>query len=146
MRDVFIAQGVPEGDAKICADVLIASDLKGIESHGISRLKYYYDRIISGVTLPETNMSIIKDTHTTAVIDGNHGMGHVIAHKAMNTAIEKAREYGIGIVASRNSTHFGIAGYYSLMAVDNNMIGLTFSNARPAVTLCLIISGPSEFL
>ncbi|MDD2582734.1 MAG: Ldh family oxidoreductase [Desulfuromonadaceae bacterium] len=133
MIAVFNKIGVPLEDAKICADVLIASDLRGIESHGIGRLKMYYDRIKLGIQSPETKIDIIKDRYATAVWDGNHGMGHVIAHKAMQTAIDKAKLYGLGSVAVRNSTHYGICGYYADMATKQDMIGLTFTNARPSI-------------
>jgi len=133
MRDVFIALGVPEEDAKIIADVLITSDLRGIESHGVQRFKMYYDRIRAGIYETKTKIDVIKDGPTTALWDGNNGMGHVIAYKAMKTAIEKAKKYGLGAVAVRNSTHFGIAGYYSLMAIKEGMIGITTTNARPSI-------------
>ncbi len=83
MMDVFKGLGVPENDARICTDVLIASDLRGIESHGVGRLKYYYDRIQAGVQLVKTEMEIVKETETTAVVDGHHGMGAVIAFRSM---------------------------------------------------------------
>ncbi len=133
MRDVFMGLGVPKEDAEIIANVLITSDLRGIESHGIQRCKMYYDRIKEGIYEVKTKIDVIKDGPTTALWDGNCGMGHVIAYKAMKTAIEKAREYGLGAVAVRNSTHFGIAGYYSLMAINEGMIGLTTTNARPSI-------------
>ncbi len=132
--DVFACSGVPEEDAQTCADVLIASDLRGIESHGIQRLKMYYDRIKSGKQKPVTNIEIIRESPTTAVIDGNHGMGMVIGKKAMQMAIDKAREYGMGSVAVRNSTHFGIDGYYANMALQAGMIGMSFTNARPSIS------------
>lgn len=134
MIDVFKTLGVPPKDAKICADVLIASDLRGVESHGLGRLKYYYDRIIAGQHKPVTEIRIVKETETTAVIDGQHGMGHVIAFKAMSMAIDKARKFGVGAVTARNGTHFGIAGYYPLMAVKEGMMGLTVTNARPSIS------------
>lgn len=133
MIAVFSKIGVPIQEAKICADVLIASDLRGIESHGIGRLKMYYDRIKSGIQSPETKIDVIKDRYATAVWDGNHGMGHVIAHKAMQEAIDKAKLYGLGSVAVRNSTHYGICGYYADMATGQDMIGLNFTNARPSI-------------
>ena len=89
----------PADEAAICADVLIASDLRGIESHGVGRLKYYYDRIKAGVQSTTTHWEIVHETETTALVDGHHGMGHVIAHRAMRMAIEKARRYGLGAVA-----------------------------------------------
>jgi L-2-hydroxycarboxylate dehydrogenase (NAD+) len=132
MIDVFEALGTPRDEAQICADVLITSDLRGIESHGVGRLKYYYDRIQAGVQFTTTEVEIVKETETTAVIDGHHGMGHVIAHRAMRLAMDKARAYGLGAVAVRNGTHFGIAGYYPLMAAQEGMMGLCVTNARPA--------------
>ncbi|MDD4148264.1 MAG: Ldh family oxidoreductase, partial [Candidatus Cloacimonetes bacterium] len=130
---VFTKIGVPTTDARICADVLIASDLRGIESHGIGRFKMYYDRIKQGIQNPVTQIEVIRDKYATAVWDGNHGMGHVIAHRAMQKAIEKAQLYGFGSVAVRNSTHYGICGYYADMATKQDMIGLTFTNARPSI-------------
>jgi L-2-hydroxycarboxylate dehydrogenase (NAD+) len=131
--EVLTKLGTPPDDARICADVLLASDLKGIESHGVGRLKYYYDRIQAGQHRAQTRMEIVKETETTAVVDGHHGMGHVIAYRSMRLAIDKARQYGLGAVAVRNSTHFGIAGYYPLMAVKEGMMGLTVTNARPSI-------------
>jgi len=134
MVDVFREIGVPEEDARICADVLITSDKRGIDSHGIGRLKpIYYDRIKAGIQSPITDMEILKDGPTTAVIDGHNGMGQVIAKKSMALAIKKAKKMGLGMVAVRNSTHYGIAGYYALMAVKEGMIGITGTNARPSI-------------
>lgn len=133
MKDVFVSLGVPEKDAEICADVLITSDLRGIESHGIQRMKMYYDRIKAGIYDTKTEIKIVKEDSATALIDGGDGMGHVIAYNAMKLAIEKAKKYGVGAVAVRNSTHFGIAGYYSLMAIKEGMIGLAVTNARPSI-------------
>ncbi len=133
MRDVFEALGTPAEDARICAQVLIAADLRGIESHGVGRLKYYYDRIVAGQHRTTTEIEVVKETETTAVLDGHHGMGHVIAYRAMRLAMDKAKQYGLGAVAVRNGTHFGIAGYYPLMAAQEGMMGLTVTNARPAI-------------
>jgi L-2-hydroxycarboxylate dehydrogenase (NAD+) len=134
MVDVFKGVGVPEEDAKICADVLIAADKQGIDSHGSNRLKpIYYDRIKEGIQEPVTNFEVVREGPTTAVVDGHNGMGMVIAKKSMEMAIQKARQYGMGMVAVRNSTHYGIAGYYAQMAVDAGMIGITGTNARPSI-------------
>ncbi len=133
MKDVLLAAGVPEADAETCTDVIIMSDIRGIESHGIGRLKYYYDRIKAGQHKVVTEIEVVREGPTTAVLDGHHGMGMVVARKAMQMAIEKARMYGMGSVAVRNSTHFGIAGYYPLMAVKEGMVGFTVTNARPSV-------------
>jgi L-2-hydroxycarboxylate dehydrogenase (NAD+) len=135
MADVFKGVDVPEEDAKICADVLITADKRGIDSHGIGRLKpVYYDRIKAGIQKPVTRFEIVREGPATAVVDGHDGMGHVISKKAMAIAIEKAKKVGLGMVAVRNSTHYGIAGYYALMAVEAGMIGITGTNARPSVT------------
>ncbi|MDI9479599.1 MAG: Ldh family oxidoreductase [Syntrophomonadaceae bacterium] len=134
MVDVFVGLGVPLDDARICAEVLITSDKRGIDSHGIGRLKpIYYDRIKKGIQNAVTQWEIVKEGPTTAVIDGHHGMGHVISYRATQMAIEKAATYGMGMVTVRNSTHYGIAGYYALMAVENDMIGITGTNARPSI-------------
>ncbi|MBN2494003.1 MAG: Ldh family oxidoreductase [Deltaproteobacteria bacterium] len=134
MREVFESLGVPPEDAAICADVLVSADKRGIDSHGIGRMKpIYYDRIKNGIQFPVTELEIVRESPTTAVVDGHHGMGQVIGKRAMQLAIDKARQYGTGMVAVRNSTHYGIAGYYSLMATEAGMIGATGSNARPSI-------------
>lgn len=134
MREVFEKSGVPAADAAICADVLITADKLGIDSHGIGRLKpIYYDRIKAGIQQPVTRFEIVRESPTTAVIDGHDGMGQVIARQAMQLAIDKAKQYGMGMTAVRNSTHYGIAGYYALMAAEHGMIGMTGTNARPSI-------------
>ncbi len=134
VTDAFTCAGVPREDAKICADVLLESDRRGIESHGCNRFKpFYIDRIKKGIQKPVTNFEIVKDTPTTAVVDGHDGMGQVIGYKAMSLAIEKAKKYGMGMVAVRNSCHYGIAGYYATMATRAGCIGMTGTNARPTV-------------
>lgn len=134
IRDVMLKAGLSQGDAEVTADVIIASDLRGIESHGIGRLKYYYQRIKNGQHQAVTNFEIIRESPTTALVDGHHGIGMVIGKRAMQMAIDKARTYGMGSVAVRNSTHFGIAGYYPSMAVEQGMVGFTFTNARPSTS------------
>lgn len=134
IKDVLIKKEVSEEDASICADVLITADKRGIDSHGIARLKtIYYDRIKDGVIIPGAKHSILKETYTTAVIDANHGLGHSVSKKAMQIAIDKAKNYGMGMTVVKNSTHYGIAGYYVIQSAENNMIGITGTNARPSV-------------
>lgn len=134
IKDAFQGYGVPEQDAAICTDILLESDRRGIESHGVNRFKpIYIDRIKAGIQLPTTQFEILRETPTTAVADGHHGMGQVIGHRAMSLAIAKAKEYGMGMVAVRNSTHFGIAGYYATMATGKGCIGITGTNARPSI-------------
>ena len=132
--DAFVGYGIPRIDAEICADILLESDKRGIESHGVNRFKpIYLDRIKAGIQNPVTNVEVIKDFKATAVLDGHDGMGQVISYKAMSMAIEKAKEYGIGMVVVRNSCHYGIAGYYATMATKEGLIGMTGTNARPSI-------------
>lgn len=138
MRDFMIAvfekEGVPHEDAEVCTEVLLESDRRGIESHGCNRFKsIYLDRIDAGILNPVTQFEVVRETPTTAVVDGHNGMGMVVGKKAMQMAIDKAKTYGMGMVAVRNSTHYGIAGYYATMAAQNNMIGMTGTNARPSI-------------
>ena len=135
MVDVFRGVGVPDADARICAEVLVSADKRGIDSHGVSRMKpIYYDRIVkSGIQKPVTDFEVVRDCKATAVVDGHHGMGMVIAKRCMDMAIERARAHGLGMVVARNSTHYGYAAHYALMAVEAGMIGLTGTNARPSI-------------
>ena len=134
MTAVFEKMGVPTEDARLCADVLLESDRRGIESHGCNRFKpIYIDRIQSGILNPVTKIDILKETPTTAVLDANDGMGMVASKKAMDMCIEKAHKYGMGMVAVRNSSHYGIAGYWTGLAAKENMIGISGTNARPSV-------------
>ncbi len=134
MKEVFIRLGVSDEEAAVCADVLITSDKRGIDSHGINRLKpIYYDRIKDGIQSAKTEFEIVKEGPTTAVVDGHDGMGHVIGKRSMQMAIDKAKEFGMGMVAVRNSTHYGIAGYYAMMAAAEGMAGITGTNARPSI-------------
>ncbi len=134
MTEAFKAAGVPAEDAAVCAEVLMESDRRGIESHGVNRFKpIYIDRIRSGILNPVTEFEVIRETPSTAVVDGHNGMGMVIANRCMQMAIDKAKKCGIGMVAARNSTHFGIAGYYVTMAAKENMVGFCGTNARPSI-------------
>lgn len=134
MVQVLEKVNVPTEDAKICAEILSTADQLGIDSHGVNRLKpIYYDRIKDGILNPVTEFEIVREGPTTAVIDGHDGMGHVISYKANKMAIEKAKKFGMGMVVVRNSSHYGIAGYYGLMAEKEGMIGITGTNARPSI-------------
>ena len=134
MRAAFEAKGIPAADAAICAEVLMESDRRGIESHGCNRFKpIYIDRIDAGILNPVTEIEVVKETPTTAVLDGHNGMGMVVSHRAMEMCIEKAKTMGMGMVAVRNSTHFGIAGYYATMATKADLIGMVGTNARPSI-------------
>lgn len=126
------AMGIPDEDAKIIADVIITADQWGIKSHGTALLRMYNQRIKRGLQLPVTNWTVVKDSPTTAVIDGGNGMGMVVGYNAMNLAISKAKQYGLGAVAVRNSSHFGAAGYYPMMAIKEGLVGIAFTNAHPS--------------
>jgi len=142
VTDAFKGYGVPEEDAKICTDVLLESDKRGIESHGCNRFKpIYIDRIEAGIQNPVTEFEILKETPTTAVVDGHDGMGQVIGVRSMQMAIDKAKKYGMGMVAVRNSCHYGIAGYYASMAAQQGCIGMTGTNARPSVAPTFGVEG-----
>lgn len=132
IKETLLAIGIPAEDSDIITEVIITSDLWGVRSHGIAHLRMYYERIKKGLQLPKTEWKVVKDTPTTAVVDGGMGMGMVVGHHAMSLAIKKAKEYGLGAVAVRNSSHFGVAGYYPLLAAKQNLVGLTFTNAHPS--------------
>lgn len=135
MKDVFLGLGFTPQRAEIAARILIASDKRGIFSHGVARLKdIYYNKVKNGTIETGAPIEIVKEGATTAVIDGHNGLGHPIAHKAMSLAIKKAKEFGTGMVVVRNSNHYGIAGYYTSMAAEAGMIGFATTNARPSVS------------
>ncbi|MBR2512130.1 MAG: Ldh family oxidoreductase, partial [Firmicutes bacterium] len=124
MIDVFVKYGVPKDEAAICADVLLEADRQGIESHGCNRFKpIYIDRFEKGTLLPETNLEILNETDTTLVMDAHDGMGMVASYRMMEKLIEKAGKHGMAGGAVRNSTHYGIAGYWTNMAAKAGMVG-----------------------
>jgi len=131
--DVLVNTGLPREDAEITADVLISADRRNIESHGVARLKRYVDGIKSGIIIPDARMSIIKETPVSLVINGNGGMGQPIAYNTMKMCIEKAKKGFICFASVRNSNHYGIAGYYTMMALKEKMIGLSLTNSAPLV-------------
>ncbi len=125
---------VPSADAAIAADVIIQADLRGIASHGISKLyQYYGNRLEAGRINPRSELKILKETRNTVSFDGGNGIGHVLASRAMEACIQKAKEYSVGIGTVCNSNHFGIAGYYAMMAVEHNLIGGCFTNSEALV-------------
>jgi LDH2 family malate/lactate/ureidoglycolate dehydrogenase len=122
---------VPEEDARIVADVLVTADLRGIESHGVARLgSFYVNGLQAGVIVPRPHVQVIRETPVTALMDGGAGLGHPIAYRAMKLAIEKAGQVGAGFVTVRNSNHFGIAGYYAMLALEHDCIGLCMTNGN----------------
>lgn len=131
--EVFKKLGVPENDAEITADVLIASDKRGIDSHGVARLSRYVNGIKNGEIKVKPNIKIVNETIATSLIDGDAGLGQVVGYFAMNHCIKKAKDTGVAFVAVRNSNHYGIAGYYALMALKEDMIGISMTNSAPLV-------------
>jgi len=133
VTDVLDTFGVPREDATITARVLVKADLRGIESHGVARLKRYTDGLKNGVVNTHPNIRSVLETPVTVVLDGDFGLGQVVSHKAMSMAIDKAKRSYVGLVAVRNSNHFGIAGFYGLMALEHNLVGLVTTNSEPLV-------------
>jgi len=133
VADVLAAYGVPEEDSRIVADVLVTADLMGIESHGVQRLRRYTVGIQVGSVNPKAKPSVVRESASTVLVDGNSGLGQVVAYNAMEIAIKKAAEVGVSVVGVRNSHHFGIAGYYALQAVRRNMIGMVMTNSEALV-------------
>ena len=130
---VFEKMGVSSIDARITADVLVKANLRGIDSHGVARLARYVNGLRDGVMLAHPEQKVLVETPTTITLDAGAGLGQPVSHRAMETAIAKAREYGCGFATVRNSNHYGIAGYYAMMAVEHDMIGLSTTNAAVLV-------------
>lgn len=127
-RRLFEAAGVPAEDARIMTDVLLQTEMRGVFTHGFFRVPYYLNCIRSGGIKTNGEISVVQDAPSLAVVDGNDNLGMVISKKAMELAIEKAKNTGIGIVNVRGSHHFGAAGYYTNMCVDQGMMGMAMSN------------------
>ena len=131
--EIFRKIGCPEDQARLATEVLLKADLRGIDSHGIARLSGYVRLWEKKRVNSAPSIRIAHESPSTAVVDGDSGLGLVVAPKAMNIAIEKAKKAGTGWVAVKNSNHFGIAGYHAMMALPHDMIGLAMTNASPLV-------------
>jgi LDH2 family malate/lactate/ureidoglycolate dehydrogenase len=131
---VFESIGCSEADAHLAADVLVSADARGIDSHGVARLAGYVRLYDHGRLNPTPNIRILHESPSTALLDGDRGLGLVVAPKAMEIACQKAALAGTGWVAVQNSNHFGIAGYHAMKAVPNQMIGWAMTHAAPLVT------------
>jgi len=130
---VFEKLGVPRRDAEITADILVVADLRNKGSHGVARLGRYVEGLRKGGILPTDHSRVVHETTTTALLDGGQSLGQVVGHRAMTMAIEKAKAHGTGFVTVRNSNHYGIAGYFALMAVDHGCVGMSATNTAPLV-------------
>lgn len=132
-NEIFLKMGCPKEEAKQATDVLLSADLRGIDSHGLARLSGYIRLWEAKRINAKPNIRIVHESPSTAVVDGDQGLGLVIAPRAMEIAIEKARTCGTGWVAVKNSNHFGIAGYHAMKALQHDMIGMAMTNASPLV-------------
>ena len=148
--EVFKKMGFNDSESEIISDVLLTSDLYGIESHGMQRMVRYYKSAKNGRLVIGAQKEIVHETPLSAVIDGHNGMGQLLGHYAMNLAIEKAKKSGVGIVTVRNSNHFGIAGYYAKMASNEGLFGFSTTNSEAIMVptygrLAMIGSNPLAF-
>lgn len=130
---VFVKLGVAQEDARVTADVLVQANLRGIDSHGVARLARYANGLRDGVMVAQPKEQIVVETPTTVTLDAGAGLGQPVSHRAMTMAIDKAKKYGCGFATVRNSNHYGIAGYYAMMALEQDMIGISATNAAVLV-------------
>lgn len=131
--DIIKGLGEKPEEAKWAADCLIKADMRGISTHGVHLLKPISQRVKAGMLTLPTKLEIIKDDGATAVIDGNNGLGPVASHRAMEICIKKAKEYGVGIVLTRNTNNIGSLADYAQLAAEENMIAIVSGNAAPAM-------------
>jgi L-2-hydroxycarboxylate dehydrogenase (NAD+) len=139
-KKVFMKMGCSEHDSKIIAEVFMAAELRGHSSHGMLRIKDYYELWKSHRINTSPDIRIVHESVSTAVVDGDNSVGMIGARRSMEIAIEKAEKAGTGWVATKNSNHFGIAGYYAMMALEHDMIGICLTNANPLVAPTFSIS------
>ena len=139
-KNVFMKMGCSGTDSEIIAEVFLAAEIRNHASHGMLRIKDYYELWKAGRINVKPDVKIVHETPSTAVVDGDNAVGMIAARRSMEIAIEKAKSAGTGWVATRNSNHFGIAGYYAMMALRNDMIGICLTNANPLVAPTFSIS------
>lgn len=132
-RSLLVAHGVPDGDAAIIAGCLVTADLRGVDTHGLCRLPIYLDRLRKGLINATPSLKPERVTPVAAALDGQNGFGFVVGMRAMQESIAMAREFGIGVVSARRSTHFGMAASYAFLAVEAGLMAMVFSNASPAM-------------
>ncbi len=132
-KAVFLKIGCPEADASMAAKALLSADLRGVDSHGVARLSGYVRLWEVKRVNPVPDIKVVYETPSTGVVDGDSGLGLVVAPFAMEQAIQKAQQVGSGWISVQNSNHFGIAGYHAMMALPHDMIGIAMTNASPLV-------------
>lgn len=130
-KQAYRKVGVPEGEAEIVADLLVRSDLRGVETHGVTRLPIYIKRLQKGFVRKESHITVVKEKGPTAFLDARGSMGHLSACRGMELAIQKAEAHGIGWVSVKDSGHFGVAGLFPMMALKHDFIGYIVSNSAP---------------
>jgi len=138
--NIFQKMGCSKHDSNIIAEVFLAAELRGHASHGMIRIKDYFELWKANRITTDPHVTIVHESPSTAVVDGDNAVGMVAARRSMEIAIEKAKTAGTGWVATKNSNHFGIAGYYSMMALEHDMIGICMTNANPLVAPTFSIS------
>lgn len=131
IKEVLEQKGVPKAEAKLISETLVAANLRGVDTHGLIRLPIYLKRIDAGSLRPKADVTVIRETSTIALLDGHQSFGQVAGCRAMAMAIQKAREWGVGVVGVRNSEHFGTAAFFAMMASKKNMIGISITNTAP---------------
>ena len=130
---IYEKLGVPDQDARVAAEIAVAADLRGVDSHGVVMLPRKVDYMRRGLIEPTPKIKVDRETPATALLDGGNGLGEVVSQRAMEICIQKAKTVGAGFVAVHDSNHYGIAAYYSMMALDHDMIGISMTNATPIV-------------
>jgi L-2-hydroxycarboxylate dehydrogenase (NAD+) len=130
-KQVYKKVGVPDDEADIVADLLARSDLRGVETHGVTRLPIYIQRLQKGYVRSICKMTLLKNKGATTFLEAHGSMGHVASYKAMEIAIQKAMEFGMGCVSVKDSGHFGVAGLFSMMAIKKDLIGYVLTNSAP---------------
>ena len=142
VADIFKKVGVPDEDAAIGADCLVTADLRGVDTHGVSNeSRTYIQQFKSGVTNPRPNLRVLRETPASANIDCDKGLGIIVAPKAMEMAIQKAKNVGVGVVTMRNGRHLGMASYHAMMALEHDMIGMCMTST-PAVVVPTFAAEP----
>jgi L-2-hydroxycarboxylate dehydrogenase (NAD+) len=132
-RRVFESFGIPPADAAKAAEILIVADTRGIDTHGVARLKAYVDLLSIGRINPKPNIRVVRDSPAAATVDGDNGLGMMVASRANDLAMEKAERVGAGWVGACNTNHYGIAGYYPLQALKRDLIGFCMTNTTSIV-------------
>jgi LDH2 family malate/lactate/ureidoglycolate dehydrogenase len=155
-EEVFAAAGLPEQDAEVIADSLVHANLTGVHSHGVSKVNDYLTRLDKNLVTKETNISVVRESATTALLDAGNGWGQIVSQKAVEMAVEKAKQYGSSWIGVRNSNHYGTAAYWTSQIAAQGMIGISMTNTSPVMVpfgskvptlgtnpICIAVPSPS---